>query len=242
MVLHLVGLRNKLLVADLALEWLDTSMLSKMNLQIVPSKVRFGASFIMTFIPMLSCVNGEMALHQFTVLEPLLAVREDTFDLLWISLDVAEHVVLPVLLLLERLVATWLRTLKHSNLKVELQMLLERFLALEILSTVVDNAWHVLLNLVDLDQFVLFGNNSKYGSRKLRLDYLFVLFIFVLGDSLVRQLDLYDEYLFVFVEQRHTVFVHNGVLFPLIVGEIHFEDLLLHEVVNHPQWHVCGLL
>lgn len=184
---------------------------------------------------MLSRMDKEMALHQFPVLKQLLATRKDAFYLLWIRHDVAEHMVLPVLLLLERLVATRLRTLKQSNLKVKLQVLLERLLVLEVLPALVNNAWDVLLHLVNLDQIILFRHNRKDRRRKLRLHCLLVLFVLVLGDSLVRQLDLHDENLFVFVEQRHPIFVYNCVLFLLILSEIHFEDLPLHEVVNHPQ-------
>jgi hypothetical protein len=74
----------------------------------------------MTFIPMLSSVNGEMAFHQFPVLKHLLAAKEDALDFFRVSLDMAEHVVLSVLLLLEGLVATGFCTLKHSNLEVKL--------------------------------------------------------------------------------------------------------------------------
>jgi hypothetical protein len=74
----------------------------------------------MTFISVLSGVNAKVRLHEFSVLEHFLTPNEDALDLLRVSLDVAEHVVLSVLLLLEGFVASWLRALKHSYLKVEL--------------------------------------------------------------------------------------------------------------------------
>ena len=120
MVFHLVRLRDELLLTDLALEWLDSSVLTEVDLQIVSSEVSFIASLIMTFISVLSGVNAKVRLHEFSVLEHFLAPNEDALDLLRVSLDVAEHVVLSVLLLLEGFVASWLRALKHSYLKVEL--------------------------------------------------------------------------------------------------------------------------
>jgi hypothetical protein len=119
-VFHLVRLRDELLLTDLALEGLDSSVLTEVDLQIVSSEISFITSLIMTFISVLSGVNAKVRLHEFSVLEHFLTPNEDALDLLRVSLDVAEHVVLSVLLLLEGFVASWLRALKHSYLKVEL--------------------------------------------------------------------------------------------------------------------------
>ena len=73
MVLHLVRLRDELLLTDLTLEWLDSSVLSKMNLKIVSGKVSFVATRIMTFISMLSGVNAKVRFHKLSVLEHFLA-------------------------------------------------------------------------------------------------------------------------------------------------------------------------
>jgi hypothetical protein len=98
----------------------------------------------------------------------------------------------------------------------------------------VDNARNILLDLVNLDQIILFWDYSEDLGRKLWLHCLLVFLILILCDSLVRQLYLYFKNLFIFMKNRHTIFVYNGVLFLIIIGEIHFEDLLLHKVVNHP--------
>ena len=73
MVLHLVRLRDELLLTDFTLEWLDSGVLSKMDLKIVTGKVGLVTSRIMTFISMLSGVNTKVRFHKLSVLEHFLA-------------------------------------------------------------------------------------------------------------------------------------------------------------------------
>jgi len=217
-VFHLIGLGNELLLTDFALEWLDSSVLTEMDLQIVSGKVSLIASLIMTFISMFSGVNAKVRFHQFSVFEHFLAPNEDALNLLWVSLDVAEHVVLSVLLLLERFLTSWLRTLEHSNLKMELQMLLKRFVILKVLSTVMDDARNILLNLVNLAQAILFWNDSKNRSWIFRLHHFLMFSVLVLGNSLIGQLDFNNENFPIFMEQWHPIFIYDRIFFLLIIG------------------------
>ena len=73
MVFHLVRLRNELLLANFALEWLDSSVFTKMDLQIISGEVGFITTFIVTLISMFSGVNAKVRLHQFSILEHFLA-------------------------------------------------------------------------------------------------------------------------------------------------------------------------
>ena len=120
MVFHLVRLRDELLLADFALEGLDSGVLTEMDLQVVSGEVSFVTSLIVTFVSVLSGVNAKVRLHKFSVLKRFLTPNEEALNLLWVSFDVAEHVVLPMLLLLEGFFTSWLITLEHSYLKVEL--------------------------------------------------------------------------------------------------------------------------
>ena len=120
MVFHLIRLGDELLLADFALEGLDSGVLTEMDLQVVSGEVSFVTSLIVTFVSVLSSVNAKVRLHEFSILKRFIAPNEEALNLLWVSFDVAEHMVLSMLLLLEGFLTSWLCTLEHSNLKVEL--------------------------------------------------------------------------------------------------------------------------
>ena len=89
MMFHLVRLTNELLMANLALEWLDSGMFPEMDFEIVSSKVGFVAVFVMTFVSVLSSVNEKVRFHQFSVLEHFVAPDEYAFDFFRIRLYMA---------------------------------------------------------------------------------------------------------------------------------------------------------
>lgn len=190
-VLHLVRFWDEGLVADLALERLDSGVFSQVDFKVVSCEVGFVASLIRAFVPMLSRMDCKVWLHKFAVLENFGASRKDTFNLFWLWNLMAKHVVLKVLLLFETLLTFVYWTLKSTNLEVELDVLCKSFACFKLFTAILNQTTKIGQCFESLNQMVLFWYDGKYTIRLICLLIFQSFYVLILCDSLIGKFDFY---------------------------------------------------